>query len=127
MMAPVYIGLCVTSHVATEQRTFEFDNIKTTGNVTGQWQGAVIASPKYNTPQDLYVTITDSSNKSATVANATAVNAADWTEVQIPLSSFTGVNMTKVTKMTIGIGSRTSPAADGSGMVFIDDLRVIKP
>jgi hypothetical protein len=37
------------------------------------------------------------------------------------------VSMTKVKKMTIGIGSRSNPAADGSGMLFIDDIRVIKP
>ncbi|MBN1506074.1 MAG: hypothetical protein JW955_04465 [Sedimentisphaerales bacterium] len=127
MTAPVYIGLCVTSHVAGTDRTFEFDNIKTTGSVTGQWQGAVIASPKYNSTQDLYVVVTDSANKSATVTNATAVNATDWTEVLMPLSSFTGVSMTKVKSMTIGVGSRTSPMADGTGMLFIDDIRVIKP
>jgi len=127
MAAPVYIGLCVTSHAPGEQRTFQFDSIKTTGSVTGQWQGAVIASPKYNTAQDLYVAIQDSANKTAVVTNATAVNAADWVEVQMPLSSFSGVNMTKVKKMTIGVGNRNSPAADGSGMLFIDDIRVIKP
>jgi hypothetical protein len=127
MTDPVYIGICVTSHTAGENRTFEFDNIKTTGSVTGAWQGAVIASPRYNTPQDLYITITDSSNKSATVTNATAVNAPDWTEVLMPLSNFTGVNMTKVQKMTIGIGNRTSPTPDGGGKLFIDDIRVIKP
>ena len=48
MTAPVYIGLCVTSHQAGEQRTFQFDSIKTTGSVTGSWQGAVITSPRYN-------------------------------------------------------------------------------
>ncbi|MBN1509918.1 MAG: hypothetical protein JW955_23930, partial [Sedimentisphaerales bacterium] len=93
MTAPVYIGLCVTSHAAGEDRTFQFEGIKTTGSVTGQWQGVVIDSPLYNSAQDLYVVVTDSSNKSATVTNATAVNAADWTEALMPLSSFTGVNM----------------------------------
>ncbi|MBN1506073.1 MAG: hypothetical protein JW955_04460, partial [Sedimentisphaerales bacterium] len=93
MTAPVYVGICVTSHAAGEQRTFQFESIKTTGSVTGAWQGAVIASPKYNSAQDLYVVVTDSANKSATVTNATAVNAADWTEALMPLSSFTGVNM----------------------------------
>jgi hypothetical protein len=127
MTAPVYIGLCVTSHAAGEDRTFQFEGIKTSGGVSGAWQGAVIASPQYNSPQDLYVVVTDSSNKSATVTDATAVTAADWIEVQMPLSSFTGVNMTRVQKVTIGVGSRTSPTPDGSGKVFIDDIRVIKP
>ncbi|MBN1505305.1 MAG: hypothetical protein JW955_00580, partial [Sedimentisphaerales bacterium] len=127
MTAPVYIGICVTSHVAGEERTFQFEGIKTTGSVTGQWQGAVIDSPKYNSTQDLYVAIQDSSNKLAMVTDATVVNANTWTQVLMPLSSFTGVNMTRVTKMYLGVGNRNAPVADGSGMLFIDDVRVIKP
>jgi hypothetical protein len=126
MTAPVYIGICVTSHAAGEDRTFQFESIKTTGSVTGAWQGAIIDSPTYNSAQDLYVAIQDSSNKTAVVSDATAVNAATWTQVLMPLSSFTGVNMTKVTKMYIGVGNRNSPVADGNGKLFIDDIRVIK-
>jgi hypothetical protein len=47
--------------------------------------------------------------------------------VQIPLSQFTGVNAGKIKKMIIGVGTRTNPTADGSGELFIDDIRVIKP
>ena len=127
MTAPVYIGICVTSHQAGEQRTFQFESIKTAGGVTGAWQGAQIDSPKFNSPQDLYVAIQDSTGKIAVVKDATAVNSAVWTEVQMPLSSFTGVSMTKVKKMIIGVGDRNNPAADGTGMLFIDDIRVVKP
>ena len=45
----------------------------------------------------------------------------------MPLSSFSGVSMTKVKKIFIGVGDRSNPAADGTGMLFIDDIRVIKP
>jgi hypothetical protein len=127
MTAPVYIGLCVTSHAAAEQRTYQFESIKTTGSVTGAWQGAVVNSPRFNSAQDFYVAIQDSSNNTAIVTNATAVTSATWTEVQMPLSSFSGVNMTKVKKVFLGVGNRKNPAADGSGMLFIDDIRVIKP
>ncbi|MBN1509919.1 MAG: hypothetical protein JW955_23935, partial [Sedimentisphaerales bacterium] len=127
MTGPVHIGICVTSHTAGTDRTFEFDSIKTTGSVSGQWQGAVIASPRYNSPQDLYIVVTDSANKSATVTNTTAVNVTDWTEVRMPLSDFAGVNMTRVKSMTIGIGNQSNPLVDGTGMLFIDDIRVIKP
>jgi len=127
MSGPVYIGICVTSHQPGEQRTFQFESIKTTGSVTGAWQGAEIASPRYNSAQDLYVAIQDSTNKVAVVTNATAVNSTAWTEIQIPLSSFTGVSMTKVKKIFIGVGDRSNPVADGTGMLFIDDIRVIKP
>jgi len=126
MTAPAYVGICVTSHQAGEQRTFQFEGIKTTGSVTGAWQGAQINSPRYNSVQDLYVAIADSTNKIAVVKDAAVVNATVWTEVKMPLSSFTGVSMTKVKKIFIGVGDRTNPVADGSGMLFIDDIRVIK-
>jgi len=127
MTDPVYIGLCVTSGVRGVDRTYQFEGIKTTGNVTGQWQGAIIDSPKYNSPQDFYVLLQDSQGKNAVVSNAAAVTSGDWLDVQIPLSQFTGVNMTKIKKMIIGVGSHASPAADGSGSLLIDDIRVIKP
>jgi hypothetical protein len=127
MTDPVYVGICVTSHAATEQRTVQFEGIKTTGSVTGAWQGAEIKSPRYNSVQDFYVAVQDSANKVAVVKDTTAVNSAGWVEVQMPLSSFAGVNMTKVKKMFIGVGNRNAPVADGSGMLFIDDIRVIKP
>jgi hypothetical protein len=127
MTAPVYIGICVTSHAATEQRTFQFEGIKTTGGVTGAWQGAVINSPRFNSPQNLYVALQDSTGKVAVVTDATAVNSATWVEVKMPLSSFTGVSASKIKKMFIGVGDRNAPAADGTGMLFIDDIRVIKP
>ena len=127
MTAPVYIGLCVTSHDPGVDRTYQFEGIKTTGSVSGQWQGAVIDSPIWNSQQDLYVVLQDSLNKSFVVTNATAVNSGDWLDVQIPLSQFTGVNPAKIKKMIIGVGKRTNPVADGTGELFIDDIRVIKP
>jgi hypothetical protein len=127
MTDPVYIGICVTSHAPGEDRTYQFEGIKSTGGVSGQWQGAVIDSPRYNSPQDFYVLLQDSLGKSAVVLNAAAVNSGDWLDVQIPLSQFTGVNMSKIKKMIIGVGSHTNPAADGSGLLFIDDIRVVKP
>jgi hypothetical protein len=126
MSDPVYIGLCVTSGASGAPRTFEFESIKTTGSVTGSWQGAVIASPRYNSAQNLYVALQDSAGKVAVVPDATAVNSATWVEVKMPLSSFTGVSASKIKKIFIGVGSRTSPAADGTGMLYIDDIRVIK-
>jgi len=127
LSAPVYVGICVTSHVAGTERTFQFENIKTTGSVSGAWQGVAITSPRHNDLQDLYVAIQDSTNKIAVVKDAAVVNSTDWTEVRIPLSSFTGVNATKVKKMFIGIGDRENPVADGTGTLFIDDIHVIKP
>ena len=127
MTAPVYIGICVTSHAAGQQRTFQFDGIATTGGVTGPWQGAQIASPLYNDAASLYVAVEDSAGKVAVASNPTAANAAAWTEWKVPLSNLTGVNLAKVKKMYIGVGDRKTPVAGGSGRIFIDDIRVTKP
>ena len=56
-----------------------------------------------------------------------ATNLATWTEWKIPLSGLTGVSLSKVKKMYIGVGDKASPAQDGSGQLFLDDIRVIGP
>jgi len=126
MPAPVYIGICVTSHAVGEDRTFQFDNIKTTGGVSGNWQGAIISAPSHNSQQPLYVIVEDSTGKKATVPNPdpAAVNVADWTPWKIPLSDLAGVNLTKVKKLYLGVGDKS---AVGNGKLYIDDIRVIKP
>ena len=124
MESPVYIGLCVTSHVAGTDRTYQFESISTTGAVSGSWQGVVISSPLHNSVQPLYVTLEDSSGKKATQSHATAVTSGNWTEIRMPLSDFAGVNASKVKKLTIGVGDKSNPAAGGSGRIYVDDIRV---
>jgi hypothetical protein len=131
MTAPVYIGLCVTSHASGEQRTFQFDSISTAGGVSGQWQGAQINSPRYNDAAGLYVIVEDSTGKSKLVAHPDPAAAATgaWTQWTIPLSDLTaaGVKTTKVKKVTIGVGDRSNPKAGGAGLVYIDDIGVGHP
>ncbi|HPM82911.1 MAG TPA: discoidin domain-containing protein [Candidatus Anammoximicrobium sp.] len=122
MTSPVQIGLCVTSHAAGENRTFEFDGISATGGVSGAWQGAVINRAKYNPVSEMYLIVQDSAGKSATATSATAANTADWTRWVVPMSSLNGVNFSKITKLTIGVGNKAAPTAGGAGMVFIDDI-----
>jgi hypothetical protein len=122
MTDPIYIGLCVTSHEKGVDRTFEFDNISSTGGVNGAWQGAVIDSPRYNDAANMSLTVSDSAGKTATATSATAATAADWTRWVIPMSDFAGVNFAKVRKMTITLGDKNATTAGGTGMVFIDDI-----
>ncbi|MEN6427370.1 MAG: discoidin domain-containing protein [Phycisphaerales bacterium] len=122
MTNPVYIGLCVTSHLAGENRTFQFDSIAGTGTITGAWQGAVIDSPQFNAAANMHLSIADSAGKSATITSDTAVTAATWTRWAIPMSDFAGVNFAKVKKMVITIGDKTATTAGGTGIVFIDDI-----
>jgi hypothetical protein len=127
MTAPAYIGLCVTSHTPGEFRTFEFDKITTNG-AGGAWQTREIGLNR-NSQQPLYVIVEDSSNKKATVIdpNVAAVNATQWTEWKIPLTDLTGISLNKVKRLYIGVGDPQSTSAGGTGRVYIDDIRVMKP
>jgi len=127
MTNPVHIGLCVTSHAAGENRTFQFDGIAATGAVTGAWQGAVIDSPQYNSAADMSLTVEDSAGKKATAVNATAVTTADWTLWSIPMSDFAGVNFARVERVAITLGDRAATTPGGAGIVFIDDLGFGRP
>jgi regulation of enolase protein 1 (concanavalin A-like superfamily) len=124
MTGPVYIGLCVTSHNQAAVTTAVLSGAATTGTVTGSWQVLAIGDDPQpaNSPADLYVMVEDSAGKKATATNPTLVTAAAWTQWKIPLSSFAGVNLAKVKKLTIGVGNRTSPTPGGSGKLYFDDL-----
>ncbi len=125
----VYLGLAVTSHTANVAGTAVFSNVKTTGNVTGSWQVAEIGVDQPgNSPGGLYLAVEDSAGQTAVLTNpdASAVLTTTWTEWAIPLSSLTGVNPTKVKKLSIGVGDRKNPAAGGTGRIYIDDLRITK-
>jgi len=126
MVANVYIGLALTSHSAGVMASAKFSNVSTTGNVTGVWQVAAIgvAQPS-NTAAPLYVTLTDSANKTATVkhSNPAATNIATWTEWNIDLSGLTGVNPRSIKKMIIGVGDRLNPQP-AAGKMYFDDIRL---
>ena len=64
----------------------------------------------------------------ATHVDVEVLTNARWTEWNIPATEFTaaGVSMTAVKKMYIGTGSRTGTVPGGTGMVFIDDVRITK-
>ncbi len=124
MTGPVHIGLCVTSHNAAATTTAVMSAAAATGNVTGAWQVAAIGDDPQpaNSPGDFYVTVQDSAGKTATVTNPTMVTSAVWTQWKIPLSSFTGVNTSKVKKLSLGVGNRASPTQGGAGKLYIDDI-----
>ena len=59
----------------------------------------------------------------------TAVQTAAWTEWVIPLQQFTdlGVNLTSVTSITIGFGTRgNTNAPGGTGQMYFDDIRLYR-
>ena len=68
-------------------------------------------------------------NGSAVVyhADPAAAQTTGWNEWVIDLTEFAGVNLTNVTTITIGFGTKGSPVAGGgTGTVYFDDIRLIK-
>ncbi len=55
-----------------------------------------------------------------------ATKKTGWNQWVIDLTAFTGVNLTNVNTITIGIGTKGSPAAGGTGKMYFDDIRLIR-
>jgi hypothetical protein len=51
---------------------------------------------------------------------------ARWTEWVIDLQAFAGVDLTNVNSITIGFGTKNSPAAGGAGTMYFDDIRLVR-
>jgi hypothetical protein len=93
------------------------------------WGTAKVAPPAgAGKPDSVYVALQDSLNHTAVVTHPDPqiTKAANWVQWTIPLSDFTGVNLAKIKKMTIGVGDKAKPAAGGLGLIYIDDISLVK-
>ena len=128
MTDPVCIGLAVTSHASGELRTFTFDGVSTTGDVTGDWTVADIGVAQGgNDPAPVYVAVTDSAGKTAMVKhpdNPNVTMMTDWVTWKVLTSRFSGVNLKAITKVTVGVGDGTP---GGVGILQVANARVVKP
>ena len=130
MASTVYVGLALTSHSAGATCEAVFSSVSITGQVGPQWtnQDIGIAS---NAAEPLYVAISNAAGAPAVVANpdAGAANIETWTEWVIQLSDLSdkGINLSDVDKIAIGLGAKGGAASGGSGLVFIDDIRLYRP
>jgi len=79
-----------------------------------------------NSAEKMYVAL----NGNAVVYNddAAAAQTARWTEWVIELQAFAdqGVNLVNVNTVTIGLGTKNSPAAGGTGTMYFDDIRLVR-
>jgi len=55
-----------------------------------------------------------------------ATQLTGWNEWVIDLAAFPGVNLAGVNTITIGIGTKGSPAAGGTGTMYFDDIRLYR-
>jgi hypothetical protein len=58
--------------------------------------------------------------------DASATQMTGWNRWVIDLQAFVGVNLANVNTITIGIGTKNSPAAGGTGTMYFDDIRLIR-
>ena len=58
--------------------------------------------------------------------DASATQIAGWTEWVIDLTHFAGVDLVNVSTITIGIGTKGTPAAGGTGKMYFDDIRLYR-
>jgi len=128
MGSNVHIGLALTSHDTSLTCQAVFSNVKFTGTVGPQWanQDIGIAS---NAAEPLYVAVSNSAGTPVVVVHddPAAAQIYNWTEWVIPLQAFAdqGVVLTNVDKIAIGLGTKGNMnAPGGSGMMFIDDIRL---
>jgi len=130
MGGTIYIGLALTSHSEGVATTAEFSGIQITGGVSGQWQVADIGvEHPGNSPDILYVAVQDASKTvTLTHPDENAVLQTTWQRWTIDLASLQsqGLNLKAIKKMSIGIGDRKNPQPDGTGTVYIDDIRLTK-
>ena len=56
-----------------------------------------------------------------------ATQMTGWNEWVIDLTEFAGVNLTNVNTITLGVGTRNSPAAGGTGTLYFDDITLRRP
>jgi len=80
-----------------------------------------------NAPEPMFVAL----NGTAVVYHddPAATQMSGWNEWVIPLQAFAdqGVNLTNVNTITIGFGTKNSPAAGGTGTMYFDDIRLYRP
>ena len=56
--------------------------------------------------------------------DASATQITGWNEWVIDLQAFAGVDLTDVSAITIGFGTKAIPAAGGTGTMYFDDIRL---
>ena len=84
-----------------------------------------------NAAESMYVAVANATGPTAVVYNDNpdAALIDDWTQWNIDLEEISnqGVVLTNVDSIAIGFGNRNNPQLGGSGMVFIDDIRLYRP
>jgi hypothetical protein len=128
---PIYVGLAVTAHDAAATCTAEFSNVSITapGMTISSWSHQDIGI-KSNIAAPLYVTLQDDNSVSHTATvthpDPNIVLQSTWQAWDIALSDFTGVDLAKIKKITLGVGYIPADPC-GRGTLYFDDIRLYLP
>ena len=122
MSSNAYIGLCLTAGTSTATCTAEFSDV----TAPGAWQSQDVGIASNVSDEQLYVALQDSADNTAVVKHPdpAATTIDTWTEWEIPLADFAGVNAQALKSMSIGVGDKAALQAGGSGVLYFDDIRL---
>ena len=133
MNSEVYIGLVVTATNADLTCEAVFSNLTMNGMISSQW-GEQDIGIKSNAVEPLYVALSNNTGNPAVVYHDDPVAATidSWTEWVIPLQKFAdqGIDLTDIDRISIGLGVKGPlgmQGSGGSGVVYIDDIRLYRP
>jgi hypothetical protein len=75
----------------------------------------------------MYVILEDSTGQSAvvTVALPEDLITLKWQQARVELADVSGVDITALSRLTLGIGDRTDTQVGGLGLVYIDNIRLV--
>ncbi|MHC4494915.1 MAG: LamG-like jellyroll fold domain-containing protein, partial [Planctomycetota bacterium] len=128
MNPPLYVGLALTSHNTNITCEATFSDVRITDAAGQQWTNQDIGILS-NDPEPLYVALANNTGTPAVVfhddPNASLTNT--WTQWNIDLTEFGGVNLTDVHSIAVGLGDRNNPQPGGSGTMYFDDIRLYRP
>jgi hypothetical protein len=123
MRSNIFVGLALTSRYSTRPVTAVFTDVSTTA--TGAWQVEDLGDAQpINTPAQLYAVIEDAAGQRSVVNHEDGINSVlmgQWTPWRIQLSDLTGVDLSRVKTLSIGVGNTD---LNGTGLLLIDDIEL---
>lgn len=127
-----------TVHGGLQAMPFAYDNTKAkTSEATRTWDAPqdwtvngynvlkfFVYGAAGNGADSFYITLEDSADASKTCSVAVNLTTAAWTEYSIPMSSFTGLDLKAITRMTIGVGNPQGTPSKATGSIILDDIQI---
>ena len=123
---PIHIGLAVTSHSGdSTYAEAVFSNISSTGGVAAGPLNSTEIGLESNAAEPMYVVLEDADGATSATLNpvpeATQLVGAEWI---VDLDEFT-IDRAAVAKVTLVLGDLSNPAPGGSGMITINNVRLL--